>query len=237
MISVIGVTKVFTTGNSEVRAVDNVDLDVQPGEFVLILGRSGSGKSTLLGMLAGLIRPTTGTIRIKGVDISTLTDNQIAELRAQEIGFVFQFSGLIPTVTAFENVMIPTLFHSRGPGNRTRALDLLDKVGVADRSDAYPGTLSSGEMKRVAIARALINKPSILIADEPTGDLDDATESEIMALFRHLNDEGITIVMVTHNPDLIPCATRTYRMSQGKMVRNPDSPLCRRGPEIRTEQG
>ncbi len=117
MISVNGVTKVFTTGNSEVRAVDNVDLDVQPGEFILILGRSGSGKSTLLGMLAGLIRPTAGTIRIKGVDISALTDNQIAELRAQEIGFVFQFSGLIPTVTALENVMIPTLFHPRGPGN------------------------------------------------------------------------------------------------------------------------
>lgn len=229
MISVNGVTKVFATGNSEVRAVDNVDLDVQPGEFILILGRSGSGKSTLLGMLAGLIRPTAGTIRIKGVDISTLTDNQIAELRAQEIGFVFQFSGLIPTVTALENVMIPTLFHPGGPGNRTRALDLLNKVGMTDRSDAYPRTLSSGEMKRVAVARALINKPSILIADEPTGDLDDATESEIMALFRHLNDEGITIVMVTHNPDLIPCATRTYSMSRGKIERSPDSPLCRKG--------
>jgi ABC-type lipoprotein export system ATPase subunit len=233
MISVNGVTKAFITGSSEVRAVDNVDLDVQPGEFILILGRSGSGKSTLLGMLAGLIRPTAGTIRIKGVDISTLTDNQIAELRAQEIGFVFQFSGLIPTVTALENVMIPTLFHPGGPGNRTKALELLDQVGVAGRADAYPKTLSSGEMKRVAIARALINKPSILIADEPTGDLDDATESEIMALFRQLNDEGITIIMVTHNPDLIPCATRTYSMSHGRMARNPDSPLCRRVPETR----
>jgi ABC-type lipoprotein export system ATPase subunit len=235
MISVNGVTKAFITGSSEVRAVDNVDLDVQPGEFILILGRSGSGKSTLLGMLAGLIRPTAGTIRIKGLDINTLTDNQIAELRAQEIGFVFQFSGLIPTVTALENVMIPTLFYSGGPGNRTKALDLLNQVGVADRADAYPKTLSSGEMKRVAIARALINKPSILIADEPTGDLDDATESEIMALFRQLNDEGITIIMVTHNPDLIPCATRTYSMSHGRMVRNPDSPLCRRVPETRND--
>ena len=235
MISVNGVTKAFITGSSEVRAVDNVDLDVQPGEFILILGRSGSGKSTLLGMLAGLIRPTAGTIRIKGLDINTLTDNQIAELRAQEIGFVFQFSGLIPTVTALENVMIPTLFYSGGPGNRTKALDLLNQVGVADRADAYPKTLSSGEMKRVAIARALINKPSILIADEPTGDLDDATESEIMALFRQLNDEGITIIMVTHNPDLIPCATRTYNMSHGRMVRNPDSPLCRRVPETRND--
>jgi ABC-type lipoprotein export system ATPase subunit len=226
MITVNSVTKTFGARTSEVRAVDNVDLEVQPGEFIIIMGRSGSGKSTLLGMLAGLIRPTAGTIRIKGLDINTLNDNQIAELRSQEIGFVFQFSGLIPTVTAIENVLIPTLFCPNGPGNRETALGLLNQVGVEDRANAYPGTLSSGEMKRVAIARALINKPSILIADEPTGDLDIATESEIMALFRQLNSEGITIIMVTHNPDLIPCATRTYRMSQGRLEREPDSPSC-----------
>jgi ABC-type lipoprotein export system ATPase subunit len=235
MITVNGVTKTFGAGSSEVRAVDNVDLEVQPGEFIIILGRSGSGKSTLLGMLAGLIRPTAGTIRVKGMDINTLNDNQIAELRAQEIGFVFQFSGLIPTVTALENVLIPTLFCPNGTGNRETARGLLKQVGVADRADAYPGTLSSGEMKRVAIARALINKPSILIADEPTGDLDIATESEIMALFRQLNSEGITIIMVTHNPDLIPCATRTYRMSQGRMVREPDSSLCQSRSETRKD--
>src|SRR5512137_2091241 len=208
MITMNGVTKTFSAGSSEIRAVDNVDLEVQPGEFIIIMGRSGSGKSTLLGMLAGLIRPTAGTIRIKGTDISSLNDNQSAEVRSQEIGFVFQFSGLIPTVTALENVLIPTLFCPNGPGNRETALELLKEVGVSERADAYPRTLSSGEMKRVAIARALINKPSILIADEPTGDLDIATESEIMALFRQLNSEGITIIMVTHNPDLIPCATR-----------------------------
>jgi ABC-type lipoprotein export system ATPase subunit len=235
MITMNGVTKTFGTGNSEVRAVDNVDLDVKPGEFIIIMGRSGSGKSTLLGMLAGLIRPTAGTIRIKGTDINTLNDNQIAELRSREIGFVFQFSGLIPTVTSLENVLIPTLFCPNGPGNRESALELLKQVAVADRADAYPRTLSSGEMKRVAIARALINKPSILIADEPTGDLDIDTESEIMALFRQLNSKGITIIMVTHNPDLIPCATRTYRMSQGRMVREPDSPLCQTLPETRKE--
>ena len=235
MIVVNGVTKAFSTGSSEVRAVDNVDLRVQQGDFVLILGRSGSGKSTLLGMLAGLLRPTTGTIRIKGRDISTLSDDRMAELRSQDIGFVFQFSGLIPTVTALENVMIPMLFSADGSGNRAKALDLLKQVGVADRADAYPGTLSSGEMKRVAIARALINGPSILIADEPTGDLDVDTESEIMALFRQLNSEGITIVMVTHNPDLIPCATKIYRMSHGRMVENLDSTLCLKGPKIRDE--
>jgi putative ABC transport system ATP-binding protein len=236
MIIVNSVTKTFSAGSSEIRAVDNVDFEVQPGEFIIIMGRSGSGKSTLLGMLAGLIRPTAGTIRIKGLDINTLNDNQIAELRSQEIGFVFQFSGLIPTVTALENVLIPTLFCPNGPGNRETALELLNQVGVEDRANAYPRTLSSGEMKRVAIARALINKPSILIADEPTGDLDIATESEIMALFRQLNSEGITIIMVTHNPDLIPCATRTYRMIQGRLVREMDSTLCQSRLETRKEQ-
>jgi len=233
MITVNSVTKTFGAGTSEVRAVDNVDLEVQPGEFIIILGRSGSGKSTLLGMLAGLIRPTAGTIRVKGLDINTLNDNQMAELRSQEIGFVFQFSGLIPTVTALANVLIPTLFCPNGPGNRETALELLNQVGVADRANAYPRTLSSGEMKRVAIARALINKPAILIADEPTGDLDIATESEIMALFRQLNSDGITIIMVTHNPDLIPCATRTYRMRKGRLEREPESPSCPGGQRTR----
>ena len=226
MITTKGVTKAFKTGSSEVLAVNDINLAVSPGEFILILGRSGSGKSTLLGMLAGLIQPTSGTIRIKGTDISILSDDQMAEMRSKEIGFVFQFSGLIPTVTALENVMIPTLFSSGTAANRANALELLKQVGVSERADAYPRTLSSGEMKRVAIARALINRPSILIADEPTGDLDIATESEIIALFTKLNREGITIVMVTHNPDLIPCASRTYTMTQGRMVRNPDSPLC-----------
>jgi putative ABC transport system ATP-binding protein len=227
MIEVTGITKSFGTGAAEVRAVDNANMSVGKGEFALILGRSGSGKSTLLGMLAGLIRPTSGTVRVRGKEISSLSDDQMAELRAQEIGFVFQFSGLIPTVTALENVLVPTLFWPEGPGNRERALALLEKVGVAERAAAYPGTLSSGEMKRVAIARALINSPSILIADEPTGDLDIDTEAEIMALFRQLNAEGITIVMVTHNPDLIPCASHIYAMSRGKLVKNPDSPFCR----------
>lgn len=227
MIEVTGITKSFGSGTAEVRAVDNANLHVGKGEFALILGRSGSGKSTLLGMLAGLIRPTAGTILVNGKDISGLTDDQMAELRAQQIGFVFQFSGLIPTVTAIENVLVPTLFWPEGPGNRGRALELLEKVGVAERAGAYPSTLSSGEMKRVAIARALINNPGILIADEPTGDLDVDTEAEIMGLFRQLNSEGITIVMVTHNPDLIPCATHIYSMNRGKLTQNPDAVVCR----------
>ena len=223
MIKVSGVTKSYHTKNSEVLAVDDARFEVKPGEFVLILGRSGSGKSTLLGMLAGLIRPTAGEIRVEGLEISNLPEDKIAELRAKKIGFVFQFSGLIPTITALENVMLPTLFCSGGPGCRSRAVDLLKKVGISDRADAYPHTLSSGEMKRVAIARALINEPSLLIADEPTGDLDVDTELEIMELFRQLNREGTTIVMVTHNPELAPYGTRTYGMIRGKLVENANS--------------
>ena len=171
-------------------------------------------------MLAGLIRPTTGSVRIEGIEISNLSEDNIAELRAKKIGFVFQFSGLIPTLTALENVMLPTLFYKNGPGSRISAVELLRKVGMSEREDAYPRTLSSGEMKRVAIARALINKPALLIADEPTGDLDVDTEYEIMELFSLLNKEGMTIIMVTHNPDLVKYATRTYGMNKGKIQQN-----------------
>jgi ABC-type lipoprotein export system ATPase subunit len=223
MIEAKGVTKSFSTTSSDVVAVNDVNLEVKPGEFVLILGRSGSGKSTLLAMLAGLIHPTAGVVRIRGNEIGNLSENKTAEVRAKEIGFVFQFSGLIPTITALENVMLPTLFFPDGPGSRSRAVELLRKVGLSDRADAYPGTLSSGEMKRVAIARSLINGPPILIADEPTGDLDVDTEIEIMELFKALNREGTTIVMVTHNPDLAPYATRIYGMVKGKLVTNPES--------------
>jgi putative ABC transport system ATP-binding protein len=218
MIEVNAVSKVFSTNTAEVRAVDEVNLKVNLREFVLILGRSGSGKSTLLGMLAGLISPTTGTVNLRGRDIGNLPEGEIAGIRAKEIGFVFQFSGLIPTITALENVMLPTLFCPDGPGSRSRAIELMRKVGMSHREGAYPRTLSSGEMKRVAIARALINDPSILIADEPTGDLDSVTELEIMELFSELNHEGATIVMVTHNPDLVPYATKTYGMDRGKLV-------------------
>lgn len=223
MIEAIDVRKSFGTKSAEVIAVNDVSLEVKPGEFVLILGRSGSGKSTLLGMLAGLIRPTAGVVKIHGNEIGSLSDDKTAEVRAKEIGFVFQFSGLIPTITAVENVMLPTLFYPDGPGSRSRAVELLRKVGLSEREDAYPSTLSSGEMKRVAIARALINAPPIIIADEPTGDLDVDTEIEIMELFRNVNREGTTIIMVTHNPDLVPYANRIYGMVKGKLVNDPGS--------------
>ncbi len=230
MIEATNLTRIFSNGHSEVRAVDKVHLEVNRGEFSMILGRSGSGKSTLLGMLAGLIRPTSGTVRIKGTDISSLSDDLISELRAREIGFVFQFSGLLPTITVIDNLMLPALFYPGKTDVRKRALGLLEKVGLSDRADAYPGTLSSGEMKRVAIARALSNGPSLLIADEPTGDLDVDTEYEIMELFRQLNGEGMTIVMVTHNPDLMRYATRIYGMEQGRLAEGFHSVHTGHGP-------
>jgi putative ABC transport system ATP-binding protein len=240
MIHADGITKAFGHPGMEVLAVDDVHLDVQPAEFVLILGRSGSGKSTLLGMLAGLIHPSRGTVSIHGQEIGNMSEDQAAELRAKEIGFVFQFSGLITTITALENVLLPTLFCPGGPGSRLKAEEMLRKVGLGQRADAYPCTLSSGEMKRVAIARALINGPSLLIADEPTGDLDVDTEIEIMDLFRALNKEGMTIVIVTHNPDLVPYASRTFGMDHGKLVKGPMG-FCsmygkqRAGPKETTE--
>jgi putative ABC transport system ATP-binding protein len=223
MIQATGITKSFGTATEEVKAVDDINLTINLGDFVLILGRSGSGKSTLLAMLAGLIEPTAGVVRIRGKEIENLSEDKAAEIRAKEIGFIFQFSGLIPTLTAIENVMVPTLFCPDGPGSRARAAELLQKVGLSHRTDAYPSTLSSGEMKRVAIARALVNGPAILIADEPTGDLDVDTEVEIMELFRNLNREGTTIVMVTHSPDLVPYATRVFGMIRGKLAADPDT--------------
>ena len=231
MIEVSGVTKAFGSSNSVINAVDNAHFSVRAGEFILILGRSGSGKSTLLGMISGLIRPSSGTVHMNGQDISTLPDDRLSSLRAKEIGFIFQFSGLIPTVTSIENVMIPSLFNKNDGDPRIRALELLKKVGMEDRQDAYPCTLSSGEMKRVAIARALMNNPSLLLADEPTGDLDVDTEIEIMDLFKQLHTEGLTIVMVTHNPDLESYATRTCGMNKGRLVPTADL-FCQRKWEL-----
>ncbi len=230
MIEVTGASKIYRNGAAEIRAVDDVRFEVRPGEFVLIVGRSGSGKSTLLGMLAGLIRPTSGTLRIRGVEIGGLSDDEICRLRSREIGFVFQFSGLLPTLTVLENVMVPSLFDRNATGTRARALDLLAAVGLADRAETYPRTLSSGEMKRVAIARALFNSPSLLIADEPTGDLDVDTEDEIMQVFGRLNRDGTTVVMVTHNPDLAQYATRMFRMDRGRLEERTG---FRAGPPLR----
>lgn len=230
MIEVADLKKTFGKGASQLDAVKTARFTIEAGDFALIFGRSGSGKTTLLGMLAGLIRPTSGSVRVLGEEITRLADDRISDLRAKEIGFIFQFSGLVPTLSVIGNVMLPTLFCRDGTGGKARARELLKNVGLADRADAYPRVLSGGEMKRVAIARALINRPSLLLADEPTGDLDAATEYEIMELFRELNNEGITIVMVTHNPDLVSYGSRTFVMDRGVLEERPVQAGAGRSP-------
>ena len=217
MIEVDDLLKIFGTGNSRVRAVDGVTLRILRGEFDLFVGRSGSGKSTLLSMLCGLTKPSGGRVKIDGRDIWNLNDRELSLFRAKDFGFVFQFSGLLPTLTAKENVMLPVLFSGQKQEAGKRAEELLDAVGLTERAGSYPSTLSGGELKRVAIARSLMNDPPILFADEPTGDLDIETEREIMDLFKEINRNGKTIIMVTHNPDLGAYATRVFRMDKGKV--------------------
>jgi putative ABC transport system ATP-binding protein len=219
MIRVQGVTKTYPAGKGELKAVDSADIEIIKGEFALIVGRSGSGKSMLLGIMGGLIRPTAGSASLKGEDIWKMSDGQLSKLRGNSIGFVFQFSGLLTTLTALENVMLPSLFSERRDDVKVRAVALMEKLGLGDKLGSYPNELSGGEMKRVAIARALINDPDILLADEPTGDLDVGTETEIMKLFQDINREGKTIVMVTHSPDLASYATSLFTMDKGHISR------------------
>lgn len=215
MIEAEGITKRYRDGAGHLTACRNVDIRIQPGEFVLILGRSGSGKSTLLSMLGGLTKPDEGRVILEGEDLWALPDNRISRIRAEKLGFIFQFAGLIPTLTAFDNVMVPSLF-SNNPGKcAERATSILSSFGLAEKMNSYPSQLSGGELKRVAIARSLINDPAIILADEPTGDLDVNTEGTIMEYIRGINREGKTIVMVTHNPALAVYSDRVYRVEDG----------------------
>ena len=218
MIEAEKITKSYQNGEKELLAVNQATFSIERGSFILVVGRSGSGKSTLLSMLGGLTRPTRGSIRIDGEEIWSLPDNRISRIRAEKMGFVFQFSGLLPTLTALENVALPVLFNGK-PGEFTtkRAEELLVSFGLNDKFTSYPSQLSGGELKRVAIARSLINDPAILLADEPTGDLDIDTEKEIMELFRKINREGKTVLVVTHNPDLSVYSDRIFRMEKGSI--------------------
>lgn len=218
MIEARGTTKRYVDGSREVVAVDRAGLAVESGEFVLIIGRSGSGKSTLLSMLGGLTRPNEGSVFLGGADIWAASDAALSRIRAEQFGFVFQFSGLLPTLSALENVMFPTLFSGDRKDSAQRAAALLASMGLEGMADAYPSQLSGGELKRVAIARALINDPAILFADEPTGDLDVDTEQSIMEQLGAANRMGKTIVMVTHNPELSAYADRVYRMERGSIA-------------------
>lgn len=214
-----GVSKTFHGGAGAIAAVSDVDLTLSAGEFVVCTGRSGSGKSTLLALLGTLASPTSGTVRLCGTDVATLSDAARARLRAEQLGFAFQFAGLQPTLSAFDNVRLPTLFHAPDPtAAALRARELLRRMGLGARLDAFPDELSGGEQRRVALARALLSQPRLLLADEPTGDLDVQTEAEVMELLAELHREGLTIVMVTHNLDLTACATRHLRLEAGRVV-------------------
>ncbi len=226
MIALEQVSKTYSIGlENTVQAVQAVSLAIEPGEFVVITGRSGSGKTTLLNLIAGLTRPTAGTVRWEGVDLWTLPDRQQARLRSQKVGFVFQFPSLLPALSSLDNVVLPTLFNPDGAGNSTsedrleRAGRLLEMVGLKDKLGAYPRQLSAGQQQRVVIARSLINQPQVLLADEPTSDLDEQTETEIMELFKRVHAEtGITIVLVTHSTGLVSYGSRAIKMAGGTIA-------------------
>ncbi len=221
VIEVIDVKKSYTLGNMEVPILSDINLTVREGEFLAIMGPSGSGKSTLMNLIGFLDRPTEGKIMIKGLDINTLSDKEVARLRGLEIGFMFQTFNLIPRLTALENVELPTYANTReGVDTRKRAKDLLKMVGLEDRMHHKPGELSGGQAQRVAIARALINDPAILLADEPTGNLDSKTGCEILGMFTRLNEEGRTIVMITHDPDIAKYADRIVLVKDGVIQKN-----------------
>jgi len=214
-----GVTKVFPVNGEEIKAVDGASLDIEKGRFVSIVGHSGSGKTTLLSMIGGIMRPTSGSVLVGGTDIYGLDEDGLSEYRAGKVGYVFQFASLLPVLTAKENLLLPTLF---APGKRAgaeeRAVGYLSLVGLADKVDAYPSQLSGGQQRRVAIARALMNDPLLILADEPTGDLDEETEQEVMGFFKRLNRErGITFVLVTHSTELAKDAASRFRMSHGRL--------------------
>lgn len=213
--------KIYHTGEVDVHAVRGITLTIQPGEFVAVMGASGSGKSTLMNMVGCLDRPTQGRYLLDGIDVSRLGRDELADIRNQKIGFVFQGFNLLARTSALENVELPMLYvhrRVRGAEQRQRALNCLEIVGLGKRADHHPNQLSGGQQQRVAIARALVNQPALLLADEPTGNLDSQTSIEIMGVFQKLNDQGITIVMVTHELDIASYTRRNIIMRDGHVV-------------------
>ena len=221
VIKLADIHKVYHTGEVEVHAVRGISLEVFPGEFAALMGASGSGKSTLMNMIGALDRPTRGHYWLDGIDVSTLDRDALADVRNEKIGFVFQGFNLLSRTSALENTEMPMLYNRhriQSHEQRERALHALDLVGLGDRADHHPNQLSGGQQQRVAIARALVNQPSLLLADEPTGNLDSQTSIEIMGVFQKLNDQGITIVMVTHELDVARFTKRMVILRDGKIV-------------------
>jgi ABC-type lipoprotein export system ATPase subunit len=225
LVDARGLRKTYSTARGPIAAVDGVDLQIVRGELVAICGRSGSGKSTLLGMLGGLCRPTEGTVTVDGVDLGSLRPHALAELRARRLGFVFQFPGLLASHRAVDNVALPAVLDGMSyPEAYDRARDLLSQVGLGARWDAYPGELSGGQQRRVAIARALVNRPVLILADEPTNDLDEQAEREVMGLLFAMHaSHSTTLVVVTHDQKLASLADRVVQLSAGKVLSVPSS--------------
>jgi putative ABC transport system ATP-binding protein len=227
LIEIRDLVKIYSLGEIEIRALDGVSLSIAKGEFVAIMGPSGSGKSTLMNLLGCLDRPTTGSYVLDGVDVSRLDGNARAEIRNAKIGFVFQSFNLLPRTTAIENVELPLLYSDNGVGSGdrvARAKEALRRVGLAGREKSTPSQLSGGQQQRVAIARALITGPPIILADEPTGNLDTRTSEEVIAILQELNDQGETVLLITHEADIANYAKRNIVLRDGKIVK--DEPIA-----------
>jgi putative ABC transport system ATP-binding protein len=226
-------TKVYRKGSQEVRVLQDLDLDVEPGEFVALMGPSGSGKTTLLNLIAGIDRPTAGRVVVAGNDLTKLSRSKLAAFRAEHVGYIFQLYHLIPVLTAYENVEMPLLLLPMSRAERQRRVQIaLQAVDLLDRHDHYPRQLSGGQEQRVAIARAIVADPSIIVADEPTGDLDSVTAEQTLILLKRLNEElGKTLVMVTHDPRAAAVARRVVHLDKGKLVA---APAASAAPLLRT---
>jgi putative ABC transport system ATP-binding protein len=225
LIHIQALHRIYQVGSEKVHALDGVDLDIEANEYVAIMGPSGSGKSTLMNIVGCLDTPTSGSYSLKGHEIGLLADDELARIRNQEIGFVFQTFNLLPRADALHNVELPLIYGGTGAKERRRAAaEALERVGLADRMGHRPNELSGGQRQRVAIARALVNKPSIILADEPTGNLDSKTSEEILSLFEQLYAEGQTIILVTHEHDIAAHARRQVHLKDGQVERDEVTP-------------
>jgi putative ABC transport system ATP-binding protein len=236
LISVEHVTKIYQLGEVDVHALRGVTLDIQRGEFVAIMGASGSGKSTFMNILGCLDKPTKGQYVLEGINVGTLSRDELAHIRNEKIGFVFQGFNLLSRTSAIENTELPLLYCAMPNKVRIqKAIEALEQVGLGDRAHHYPNQLSGGQQQRVAIARALVNNPSILLADEPTGNLDSRTSVEVMGIFQELNNNGITILIVTHEPDIAQFAKRQIVFRDGKIRSDKSTPHPRIASEALKE--
>jgi ABC-type lipoprotein export system ATPase subunit len=222
MLSFDNVTKSYRLDdNNTIFPVRDVSLTIETGELVMIVGRSGTGKTTFLNLAAGLVKPSSGRVLVEGSDLAAMTQRQLSSLRSRKLGFIFQFPSLIPALTVMDNVCLPSIFSEKAvaAGSNQRAVQILDTLGLAGKAGVYPRQLSAGETKRVVLARSLINQPALVLADEPTSDLDDRTEKEVMDLLRKINATGVTFLIVTHSRQLVPFASRAFEMENGALTR------------------